>query len=109
MIINFESIEEKVENNFKGGEGPVAIRAFNNELGKIMRIRLEKGSAIGYHKHETNSEIMYVVSGTATVLYDDGKETAKAGEVTYCPKGHSHSLINEHDEPLVVFAVVAEQ
>ena len=54
MIINFESIEEKIENNFKGGEGPVAIRAFNNELGKIMRIRLEKGSVILNGKDITN-------------------------------------------------------
>ncbi len=109
MIINFDSITAKEENGFRGGEGIVSIRAFNNDLGKIMRLELEKGSYIGYHKHETNSEVIYVVSGTATVLYDDGVETAGPGEVTYCPKGHSHSLRNEGDEKLVVLAVVAEQ
>lgn len=109
MIINFDNIEEQVLPNFKGGEKALNARMFTNELGKIMRSRLEKGASIGYHTHDTSSEIIYILKGTATVIYDDVKEIVNAGEVTYCPKGHSHSMTNEQDEVLEFFAVVPEQ
>ena len=80
-----------------------------DELGKIMYGRLEPGSSIGFHSHETNSEIIYIISGKADFLYDSGKEEASAGECHYCPKGHSHSMINNGSEDLVFFAVVPEQ
>ena len=46
---------------------------------------------------------------TADFLYDDGREEAVAGNCHYCPKNHSHSMINNGTEDLVFFAVVAEQ
>lgn len=80
-----------------------------DELGKILYGRLEPGSSIGFHKHETNSEIIYIVSGRAEFLYDEGTEEVAAGGCHYCPKGHSHSMMNHSDEELVFFAVVPEQ
>ncbi len=108
MIIDFENINETRIPKFKGGEGDTIAKMYVNELGKIMYGRLEPGSSIGFHKHETNSEIIYILSGKADFLYDDGTEKAKAGECHYCPKGHSHSMINNSNEDLVFFAVVPE-
>ncbi len=79
------------------------------ELGKIMLGRLAHGCTIGYHKHETSSEIIYILSGQADFLYDEGTETALPGGCHYCPKGHSHSMINRGTEDVVFFAVVPEQ
>ena len=71
---------------------------------------LEPGCTIGYHCHDTSSEIIYILSGLARCLYDDGEETLTPGQAHYCPKGHSHSLINASEtEPLNYFAVVPEQ
>ena len=82
---------------------------FVDELGKIMRARLEPGASIGFHKHETDSEIIYMLKGTGVVLFDDDRETVSEGECHYCPKGHSHSLRNESDETIDFFAVVPQQ
>lgn len=109
MILNFDKIEEKVIPNFKGGEKEFATHMYVDELGKIMRARLEPGASIGFHKHETDSEIIYMLKGTGVVLFDDGRETVSEGECHYCPKGHSHSLRNESDETIEFFAVVPQQ
>ena len=109
MIIEFDKLEETRLPQFKGGEGDTIARMREDELGKIMYGRLEPGSSIGFHKHETNSEIIYILSGTADFLYDDGTEQTRAGGCHYGPKGHSHSMINNGDVDLVFFAVVPNQ
>lgn len=94
---------------FKGGKGNTFARMYVDGLGKIMRGRLEAGASIGMHKHETGSEIIYILSGNGKVLYDDTEEPLRAGDCHYCPKGHSHSLINNSAAELMFFAVVPEQ
>ena len=37
------------------------------------------------------------------------KQAGYKGDCHYCPKGHTHSLINNSDEDLVFFAVVPVQ
>ena len=59
-------------------------------------------------KNEKSENIPFL-SGKGTVLYDGEKLAVEAGQCHYCPKGHSHSLINDSDEDLVFFAVVPNQ
>ncbi len=106
MIIDFNDLELNVAQNFKGGEKEYVSRRFVDENNKIMLGTLEPGASIGYHSHDTDSEIMYFLEGIATVLYDDGQETLHPGQAHYCPKGHSHSLINRGDVPLRFVAIV---
>ena len=109
MVIDFNKIDEVANPNFKGGEGDTMFRTFNDGTNKIMRGRLEVGCSIGNHSHETNSEIIFILSGEARCLYDDGEERLTVGQCHYCPQGHSHSLINASTpEPLLFFAVVPE-
>lgn len=110
MIIDFKNIEQSVMPHFKGGDGNTLSRIYFDGLNKIMLGHLDVGCSIGYHKHETNSEVFYILSGVARCLYDDGEEKLVAGDCHYCPKGHSHSLINaSKTEPLEYFAIVPEQ
>lgn len=108
MIINFNDLELNVALNFKGGEKEYKSRRFDDGKCKIMLGTLESGASIGYHTHEGNSEIIYLLEGEGHVLYDDGEEKLLAGEVHYCPMGHSHSLINRSDKPITFLAVVPE-
>ena len=109
MVIDFNKIEETVIPHLKGGEGETRCRMLFDGVNKIMRGYLMPGCTIGYHKHETNSEIIFILSGEARCLYDDGEERLTVGQCHYCPVGHSHSLINASDtEPLVFFAIVPE-
>ena len=110
MKIDFDQIEETVTPRFKGGEGETRSRILFDGVNKIMRGCLMPGCTIGYHTHETSSEVIYILSGDARCLYDDGEERLAPGQCHYCPKGHSHSLINASPtEPLTYFAIVPEQ
>lgn len=109
MIIDFLNMEEKPTPEFKGGIGITNLRKFENELGKIIMGRLEPGATIGLHTHEGDSEVIYIISGNADFLYDDGTESVGPGGCHYCPKGHSHSMINNGKEDIVFFAVVPKQ
>ena len=106
MIIDFKTLEEEVKPQFKGGVGEYLVRTFADDRAKIMLGRLEPGSSIGFHTHEDNSEIIYILSGEADYIMDEGTEHGVAGQCHYCPKGHSHAQINNGTEPLVFFAVV---
>lgn len=106
MIIDLENMETTVLPNFKGGEKEYKAKMFFDGTTRIMRGTLEQGASIGYHKHEDNCEIMFFLSGSGKILMDEGVEFVKAGQCHFCPKGHSHSLINENAEPLVFCACV---
>lgn len=109
MKIDFKKMTEKRMPEFKGGVGDLIAKMHVDELGKIMYGKLEAGSSIGYHMHDTNSEIIYILEGNGKCLYDDGEEKLFVGDCHYCPKGHAHSLINDSDTELVFFAVIPEQ
>ena len=109
MLIDFQAIPETVIPHMRGGEKELAARMYTDDLGKIMRGKLIPGASIGLHTHETGSEIIYILDGTGKVLYDGAYETVSAGSCHYCPKGHTHSLINDSEEELIFFAVIPEQ
>ena len=64
MKINFNEMEAKVNNRFKDGEGDFIAKIKSDDLNKIIYGTLTPGSSIGYHKHETNSEIIYITTWT---------------------------------------------
>lgn len=105
-MIDFKDIEETVINNFYGGKGDIYCRMFKDENGKILVSRVPAKSSIGLHKHEYNSEIVYVISGEIKFILDGKEEIVKKGQCHYCPKGHSHEIINEKDEECCTFNVV---
>ena len=109
MTLDFNTMEEQTLPHFLGGEGALRAKMHTDELGKILRGVLAPGCSIGYHTHETSSEIIYVLSGTGVVKVEDGEEPVVAGQCHYCPKGHSHSLINNSEGLLEFFAVVPQQ
>ena len=110
MKLDYNNIEESVMPQFYGGEGVTRTRRYSDGLNKIMMGILDVGCSIGFHTHEKNSEVIYIKSGKARCLYDDGEEQLMPGDVHYCPMGHSHSLINDSDsEPLEYFAIVAPE
>ena len=63
MIIDYKNITEEKKMNFKGGNGELDTRDYIDAKNKIMMSRLQPGANTGYHKHEMNSEIVYIISG----------------------------------------------
>lgn len=109
MIIDFRSMEEKVLPGFKGGEKEYHARMYSDEQNRIMHGTLIPGASIGLHTHEDGSEIIYILEGEGKAVYDGAEERVYPGCCHYCPKGHSHTLINDTDKDLIFFAVVAAQ
>ena len=93
MILDWTNIPEQAMPNFKGGEGTAWVRMFHDDMNRILMGRLQPGSSIGMHTHETNSEIMHVLHGTARVIMDGEVEIIRAGQTHYCPKGHTHMTL----------------
>ena len=106
MKIDFNSIDTKILPQFKGGEGDFAVKMFDDGESKIMRGTLVPGTSIGFHAHTENAEIIYILSGKGKCLFEDTEEVLLPGDCHYCPKGTSHSLINNGVENLEFFAVV---
>lgn len=109
MILDYTAMETTHIPNFLGGEGTIHAQMRVDELGKILKGALDPGSSIGYHTHETSSEIIYILSGAGKVKVEGGEEPVQAGQCHYCPKGSGHSLINDSQGPLEFFAVVPNQ
>ena len=109
MILDYTQMPEVDIPHFKGGEGAAHARMQFDGMNRIMLGRLSRGDSIGMHTHETSSEIVYVVSGTARIIMDGQEELVSAGNAHYCPKGHTHCMESATDEDLIIFAVVPEQ
>ena len=109
MLIDFEKLPESVLHQFKDGVGDTRAHMHTDELNRIMLTELAPGVSIGLHTHDTSSEIIYILSGRGKALFDGGEEPLYPGVCHYCPKGSSHSVINDGDQVLRFFAVVPQQ
>ena len=109
MIIDFDKMDITVLPNFKGGQKQMESHMFADSLNRIMHSRLVPGASIGEHIHDTSSEMIFILSGRGTAFCDGVRESCTPGTCHYCPKGSTHTLINDGDEDLVFFAVVPQQ
>ena len=109
MIYDLKNESAEVIPHFKGGDGSFIAKIHSDGVNKIIHGTLPPQSTIGRHTHEEDSEIIFILSGHGSVLDDDELLPLEAGQCHYCPKGHSHSLVNDGDEALVFFAVVPNQ
>lgn len=109
MIIEMKNGKKEEFEHFKNGNGKMIATMYFDGSNRIIHGKLEKGSSIGLHTHVGNCEIIYVISGKAKFIYDDGEEYALPGQVHYCPENHAHSMMNEEAEDLEFFAVVPEK
>ena len=99
--------------HMRDGEGTVQITNFitspEEMCGKgrmFSKITLNPGCSIGDHVHEGDSELFYILKGTAE--YHDGDEvcTVHAGDVTICQEGKKHGIANRSEEVVELVAVI---
>ena len=112
MIKKAAELKTVYNEHMRGGNGTVEVTGFAtpaelNDKGRLFaNITLKPGCGIGYHIHEGESELFYVMKGN--VLYNDnGTECAlSAGDVMICPPGTGHSIANNSEEVAEVCAVI---
>ena len=108
-MIDFQHMPDTVLPHFKGGEGEMVAKMYNDDLNRILRGKLAPGHTIGLHTHDTSSEIILFLSGTGKMILNGVEEPITPGLCHYCKKGSSHQMINDGDEDLIFFAVVPQQ
>ena len=116
MVIRFDEMELSVLPAFKGGEKEFAANMFFDGTNRIFKGRLIPGASIGIHTHDDSCEVIFILEGKGKILEKEpGKEeetikTVASGDCLYCPKNHTHSLMNTSEEgDLVFYAVVPKQ
>lgn len=112
MIRKAAEFTTEYRENMRGGNGTVELTSFatpeelNNKGRLFASITLKPGCSIGYHVHEADSELFYLMKGE--VLYNDnGTEcTLTAGDVMICPAGTGHAIANNSQEDAEFIAVI---
>ena len=112
MIRKAADFTTEYRENMRGGNGTVEPTSFvtpeelNNKGRLFANITLKPGCSIGYHVHEADSELFYLMKGE--VLYNDnGTEyTLTAGDVMICPAGTGHAVANNGQEVAEICAVI---
>ena len=113
MIRKAEDCKVEYREHMREGNGTVRITNFIegpselNEKGRMFsRITLNPGCSIGYHVHEKDAELFYILQGTGVYSDNGVQRTVSAGDVTVCRTGEGHSIANETDGILEMIAVI---
>jgi mannose-6-phosphate isomerase-like protein (cupin superfamily) len=117
MIITPDQAGKSVSEKHLGGVGKVSFLSYINKTSRpkdskfslAAEITIDVDSTIGYHTHPTNQEIYLIVKGTGIYVENDKSEhPVGPGDLTFCPQGEGHALINKGQDPLVFLAFITE-
>ncbi len=113
MIRKKDECKVEYREKMRDGEGVVKMTSLIsgpeelNGKGRLFsRITLEPGCSIGYHVHEKEAELFYILNGTGTYSDNGNIREVKTGDVTICENGHGHSIANTGEETMNVVAVI---
>ena len=113
MIRRAEECKVSYRERMREGDGTTMMTDFIkgpeelNGKGRLFsKMTLNPGCSVGFHVHEGESELYYIMKGQG--LYNDGGEfvPVSAGDMTICPPGTGHGIANNGDEVLVVVALI---
>jgi mannose-6-phosphate isomerase-like protein (cupin superfamily) len=112
MIKRQADMEKEVRERMRGGTGTVEMTHIyrKDELkGKtrlFARLRLPPGSSIGYHTHDGEEEVFYILRGTATVTDQGAISTLGAGDAILTGGGGGHAIANNGSDTVELLAVI---
>ncbi len=70
---------------------------------RISHAILPPGSSIGYHQHNTDEEIYYIMDGTGRITVNDVTWDVAKGDAVPCRLGESHGFYNNSNDILEIF------
>lgn len=114
MIKRNGEFKVDLRKEMRGGNGEVKIEHLwepgselkaNNRL--WARLTLAPACGIGFHTHDEEEEVFYIVSGSAEA--DDNGVPVKlgAGDTILTGGGHGHAIKNIGADDLVIIAVIS--
>ena len=111
MVIHRNEMKSEDKDRLRDGKGATHFTylldgSTQKNARMFAELTLDPGCSIGYHKHESETEYYFILSGSGTVN-DDGKEVqVKQGDSIITGNGASHSIKNTGSAPLVFHAVI---
>ena len=112
MVKKRSDMTTEVRERMREGRGTVELlHVFRQEelRGKtrlFARLRIPRGSAIGFHRHDGEEEIFYILSGEGVVNDNGETKRVAAGDAVLTGGGAGHAIENQSDEPLELMAVI---
>ncbi len=70
---------------------------------RISHAVLPPGTSIGYHQHNSDEEIYYIMDGTGRITVNDVTWDVRKGDALPCRLGESHGLYNNSDDIMEIF------
>jgi quercetin dioxygenase-like cupin family protein len=115
MIRKCQECVKEERNSMREGPGSVTVTSLCTveELlnkGRIFsKLELKPGCGIGYHVHEKETELFYIMKGTP-IYNDNGTEVqVSEGDVAICAPGQGHSITNKSDSLVQVIALIIKE
>ncbi|HET6451442.1 MAG TPA: cupin domain-containing protein [Spirochaetia bacterium] len=112
MIRKNQDMEREVRERMRDGAGAVEFlhvfrsRELRGRTRLFARLRLEAGSSIGFHRHEGEEEIFYILSGRGEVSEGGPASLVEPGDAVLTGDGAGHSIANPGPDPLELMAVI---
>ncbi|NPV81853.1 MAG: cupin domain-containing protein [Firmicutes bacterium] len=112
MIRTAQEMEREIREKMRGGTGLVEIRHIFREdqlTGKarlFAHLHLPPGASIGFHRHEGEEEIFYILSGHGIVDDNGTRREVAPGDAVLTGGGAGHAIEASGDEPLEMVAVI---
>ena len=113
MIRRAEECAIEYREHMRDGDGTVELTSLIsspaelNDKGRLFsKITLKPGCSIGYHIHDKDAELFYILKGTAEYNDNGVIRTVNPGDVTICPTGEGHGIANKTDDVVELVAVI---
>lgn len=99
----------RLSENCHGGKGTLLCQNLligmeSRDFRLMHHDLIRAGVTIGKHGHTVNEEIYYLLSGKGILTFDDRIYEMKAGDISLCPRGHSHGFEAVEDSAMIVVA-----
>lgn len=112
MLRRVEEMRVEEVNALRGGQGSVGIahilepKELKGKGRMFARMTLKPGTSIGFHQHEGDFDVYYILRGEG-VYNDNGTAIpVKAGDTGMVEDGGSHGLENTGSTDLEIISVV---
>jgi mannose-6-phosphate isomerase-like protein (cupin superfamily) len=111
MVINRNEMKTEDKEHMRNGEGVTHLTylldaSTQKNARMFAEVVLNPECSIGYHRHDSETEYYFILSGTG-IVNDDGNEiVVKQGDSIITGNGASHSIKNTGSVPLVFHAII---
>ncbi len=105
-------MKSEIRSALRGGNGDVKLvhlfsaEELSSKAKMCAKITLDPGCSIGEHSHSEDGELYIIISGKGTVNDNGVEREVLAGDAVWTTGGEYHSIANNSDKPMEMYAIV---